>query len=98
MWLLYSLHKINSIKESHRTRNLNVQYLVLFKNPRDQTVVDFLSRQAYPNNRQFLLDSFKDATVNPHGYLFMDFTQQCPDELRVRTDIFNPNGVTVYKQ
>ena len=28
----------------HRTRNLNVQYLVLFKNPRDQTVVDFVGR------------------------------------------------------
>ena len=82
----------------HRTRNLNVQYLVIFKNPRDQTVVDFLARQAYPNNRQFLLDSFKDATTMPHGYIFLDFTQQCPDDLRVRTDIFNPNGVTVYKQ
>ena len=82
----------------HRTRNLNVQYLVLFKNPRDKTVIDFLARQAYPNNRKFLMDSFKDATVNPHGYLFLDFTQQCPDELRVRSDIFNQSGITVYKQ
>ena len=83
---------------SHRTRNLNVQYLVIFKNPRDQTVVDFLARQAYPNDRMFLIDSFRDATSTPHGYLFLDFTQQCPDDLRVRTDIFNTNGVTVYKQ
>jgi len=82
----------------HRTRNLNVQYLVLFKNPRDQTVVDFVSRQAFPNNRNFLIDSFQDATKIPHGYLFIDFTQQCPDDLRVRTDIFNPLGMTVYKQ
>ena len=46
---------------SHRTRNLNVQYLVIFKNPRDQTVVDFLARQAYPNDRMFLIDFFQDA-------------------------------------
>lgn len=83
---------------NHRTRNLNVHYLVLFKNPRDQTVVDFVSRQAFPQNKKYLIDSYQDAVQNPHGYLFIDFTQQCPDELRVRTDIFNPHGTTVYKQ
>ena len=82
----------------HRTRNLNVQYLVLFKNPRDQTVVDFVSRQAFPNNRKFLIEAFQDATKEAHGYLFLDFTQSCPDEHRVRTNIFNPRGNTVYKQ
>ena len=81
----------------HRTRNLNVQYLVLFKNPRDQTVIDFVSRQAFPNNKKFLIDAFHDATSKPHGYLFLDFTQQCDDDLRVRTDIFSDN-VTIYKQ
>jgi energy-coupling factor transporter ATP-binding protein EcfA2 len=80
----------------HRTRNLNVQYLVLFKNPRDQTVVDYVSRQAFPNNRNFLIDAFQDAAKNAHGYLFIDFTQSCPDDLRVRTDIFNKQ-VTIYK-
>ena len=83
----------------HRTRNLNVHYLVIFKNPRDNTVIDYLARQAYPSNRVFLIDAFKDATLDkPHGYLFLDFTQACPDLLRVRSDIFNPNGVVVYKQ
>ena len=83
----------------HRTRNLNVHYLVLFKNPRDSTIINFIARQAYPTKPQFLFDSFKDATLgNPHGYLFMDFTQECPENFRVRTDIFNPNGFVVYKQ
>ena len=83
---------------NHRTRNLNVHYLVLFKNPRDQTIIDFLARQAFPNNRNYLIESFQDATKDAHGYLFLDFTQTCTDELRVRTDIFNKDGVTVYKQ
>ena len=83
----------------HRTRNLNVHYLVIFKNPRDNTVLDYLARQAYPSNRNFLVDAFKDATNNtPHGYLFLDFTQTCPEEIRVRTNIFNPSGIIVYKQ
>jgi nucleoside-triphosphatase THEP1 len=82
----------------HRTRNLNVQYLVLFKNPRDQTIIDFVSRQAFPNNRKFLIDAFNDATKDAHEYIFLDFTQNCPDELRIRTDIFNDKGIKIYKQ
>lgn len=83
----------------HRTRNLNVHYLVLFKNPRDSTIIEYVARQAYPNNKQFLVDAYYDVTGNkPHAYLFIDFTQACPDELRVRTDLFNPRGIIVYKQ
>jgi predicted kinase len=82
----------------HRTRNLNVQYLTLFKNPRDQTVVDYVARQAFPNNKKYLIDSFHDATRDSHGYLFLDFTQDCAEDYRIRTDIFNKAGVTVYKQ
>ena len=40
----------------------------------------------------------RKATKSAHGYLFLDFTQQCPDDLRVRADIFNAKGETVYKQ
>ena len=83
----------------HRTRNLNVHYLVIFKNPRDSTVIDFVARQAFSFNRKFLIDAYNDAVKNrPYAYLFLDFTQSCPDELRVRTDIFNPSGPTIYKQ
>jgi len=84
----------------HRTRNINTHYLVIFKNPRDKTVIDYVARQAYPQNRKFLMNVFADATTNvPHGYLFLDFTQNCPEDLRVRTDIFNDKeGLVVYKQ
>ena len=83
----------------HRTRNLNVHYLVLFKNPRDGTVIQFIARQAFGSSPHFLVDAYRDATENvPHGYLFLDFTQSCPEELRVRSNIFSPSGVTVYKQ
>jgi GTPase SAR1 family protein len=83
---------------NHRTRNLNVHYLVIFKNPRDATVIDYLARQAYPYNKTFLVDSYRDATKEPHGYLFMDFTQDCSDDRRISTNIFNNKGVTFYKQ
>jgi len=82
----------------HRTRNINTQYLAIFKNPRDRTVIDFLARQAFPANRGFLMDAFQDATHDkPHGYLFLDFTQECPDSHRVRSDILSRSGPTIYK-
>ena len=80
----------------HRTRNLNVHYLVLFKNPRDRTVIGHIARQAYPHNYKCLTQAFQDATNKPNGYLFIDFTQNCPENMRVRTNIFN--GMIVYKQ
>ena len=84
----------------HRTRILNTHYLILFKNPRDGTVIDFVARQAFPQNRKFLMNVFSDITRNTaHSYVFLDFTQECPDDIRVQSDIFNhKEGVLVYKQ
>ena len=82
----------------HRTRNINVHYLVLFKNPRDQTVVEYVARQSFPHDKGFLIDAFHNATSKPHGYIFIDFTQQCSYDVRVKTDIFNMKNITVYKQ
>lgn len=82
---------------NNRTQNLNVHYLALFRNPRDRTAIQYLARQVSPDNPKYLTAAFEDATSNkPHSYLFFDFTQNCPDHLRVRTDIFNT--VTIYKQ
>lgn len=84
---------------NHRTRNLNVHYLVIFRNPRDKTVIDFLGRQVFPQDRGFLSQVFEDVTAgSPHSYIFLDFTQECDDEIRVRGDILNPKGIVVYKQ
>ena len=83
----------------HRTQNLNVHYLCIFRNPRDKTIIDYLARQMFPENRKFLMSAFEDATNNkPHGYLFLDFTQECDDNLRVRTNILREDRIIVYKQ
>lgn len=87
----------NLFTRNSRTRNLNSHYLVVFKNPRDSMTIDYLARQMQPKARKFLMDAFDDATRNkPHGYLFFDFTQQCPDHVRIRTDILDQH--IVYKQ
>ena len=44
------------------------------------------------------MDTFHDATHDKaHGYLFIDFTQECPDSHRVRTDILNRYGPNIYR-
>ena len=71
-----------------RTRSLNTHYYVLFKNPRDKSQVEFLARQILPRNQKALIEIFETATEKAHSYLFLDFTQECPDRLRFRSSLF----------
>lgn len=72
-----------------RTRSLNTHYYVIFKNPRDKLQFEMLSRQIAPHQSKSLTDVYLDATSGSHGYLFIDFTQECPDEYRYRSNILN---------
>ena len=56
-----------------RTISLNTHYVVLFKNPRDASVVDHFARQVVPGRTKFLHEAYADATSKPYGYLFFDF-------------------------
>ena len=75
--------------KEYRTQSLNTHYLVLFKNPRDKSQVNFLARQVEPRRINWLafIDFYEEATKRPHGYLFIDLTQECLDEDRYRTNI-----------
>jgi ABC-type dipeptide/oligopeptide/nickel transport system ATPase component len=78
----------NLFQNGMRSRNLSTHYLVVFKNPRDSLTISTIGRQMgnFP-----LREVFEDATHNkPYGYIFIDFTQECVDDLRVRTNLFQP--------
>ena len=70
-------------KES-QTISLNAHYIVLFKNPRDNTIVTSL---AYPGKIKFLQEAFQDATKLPYHYLFLDLKPYTDEKFRVRTYI-----------
>lgn len=72
-----------------RTRSVNTHYYVIFKNPRDKLQFQAFARQIYPNRMKAIMEVFENATSNAHGYLFLDFTQECPEEHRIRTDILS---------
>lgn len=71
-----------------RDISLNVSYLVLFKNPRDSSQINFLARQIFPRDVSYFKDAFQQATVNPNSYLLIDCVQKTDDELRLLTNIF----------
>ena len=82
-----------------RTISLNAHYVVLFKNPRDVSVVDHLARQVVPGRTKFLHEAYMDATSRPYGYLFFDFKPEGDERIRFRTDILpeeGGGGVVVY--
>ena len=81
-----------------RTRRLNTQYIVLFKNPSDATQVHVIGRQMYPNKPKFLANVNTKATRRPHGYIFIDLRQETPDEYRIRSRILEKEKpMRIYK-
>lgn len=80
-----------------RTISLNCHYMILLNNPRDKSQINFLSRQMFPNNTNFLVECFDDATSHQFGYLFLDFKQSTDNNMRVQTGILPTDTRIVYK-
>lgn len=94
--VVYITQNVFDRSTHHRTISLNAHYLVLFKNPRDKSQVDVLSRQL---KLPSMNHAYQDATSRPHGYLVVDMTPTTPDALRLRTDVFHAptqGGIVVY--
>lgn len=66
----------------------NAHYIIQFKNPLNNTIVNLLATRILPQDRKSFMDIFRRATSKPHGYLFIDGTQQSSELMRFRTDIF----------
>ena len=78
------------------TISLNSHYMVLFKNPRDASQINHLARQMHPNKSKFMVEAYRDATLNPYAYLFVDLKPTTSEEMRLRTNIFNGEFPIVY--
>ena len=79
-----------------RTARVNAHYISLFKSPSDKLQVSTLARQMYPKKSHVLTEAFEDATAEAYNYLFVDLSQDCPEELRLRTNIFPGETTIVY--
>ena len=94
--VLYIIQNIFNNAKNHRALSLNVNYIVLFKNPRDKAQMSNLERQMFPRKPKIFQEVFDDATVYPYSYLLMDFRQDTPENLRLQTKIFPGEAQVVY--
>ena len=82
--------------KENRTMNLNSQYLVLFKNPRDQQQMACLARQMYPGNSGYFMGKYQQATALPYGCLVVDLKQETPEGERLKPgNCQSPSPVTL---
>jgi predicted ATPase len=72
----------------YRTMSLNAHYFFLMKNERDKQQIGILAKQFCPGNTTYVIQSFNEATKNPYSYLMIDFSQESPACLKLRSHIF----------
>ena len=81
-----------------RNLSINAQHIVIFKNPRDKSQIRFFAQQVAPGKVNKFLDVFNYCTKRSYGYLHCDFSQNTPEEIRYKTNIFpDEYPVIVYK-
>jgi hypothetical protein len=80
-----------------RTIALNVKYLILFYNPRDKAQIKYLGSQIYPGKGKILLEAYLNAVNSKKwGYLLLDLTTNCPENMRMRTNILPNESDVIY--
>ena len=55
--------------------------------PRDLRQISTLGAKMIPGKGKFIVEAFQRATKNPWSYLFLDYNQDCPDVVRMRSNI-----------
>ena len=66
----------------------NCDYFCIFKNPRKVNEVRELAKQLTPGSLE-LLNIYTLATKDPYSYLFINLTQECPDNIRYTSHLFD---------
>jgi hypothetical protein len=79
-----------------KTARANSHYLVLMRNPSAQLHVRTLGSQLFPRRLNYFLDSYNDATKEPFTYLLINMHPNAPESLRLSTNIFPNEKITIY--
>ena len=71
-----------------RLVSLNTHYMVIFKSPRDQNSIATIARQMYGKDYKIMVSAYQEATKEKFGYLIVDSKSDTPENIRLRTAIF----------
>jgi len=94
--LLYITQNLYHQGKYSRDMRLNAHYLIIFKSPTFVSQVQHLNRQLFPSHPRFLVEAYKNATITPYSYLFINLHPHCEDELRVRSGILPSENEIIY--
>ena len=94
--VLYLVQNLFFQGKSCRTINLNANYMLLFKSPRDKQQIRVLASQMFPGNVKYFMECFDDATAKKYGFLLVDLKPQTPDDYRLRSGLFPWEWPAVY--
>ena len=86
MSMIFVTQKMFVNDNSFREISGNSSYFVIFKNPRHQSEIRTLASQM---GKKDLVKYYERATEKPHSYLFINLTQQCHDQVRFTSHLFN---------
>lgn len=68
-----------------RQISLNVKYLHIHKNPRENAQILTLARQLSPKSYKWIVEAYHEVTQEPYQCLLIDLTQQREEKLRYRS-------------
>lgn len=69
-----------------RQISLNVKFLHIHKNPRENAQIAFLARQIEPQSYKWIVDAFHKATEAPYSAFLIDLTQERKNLHRFRSN------------
>jgi len=78
-----------------RDISLNTSYVVLFKNPRDQSQITHFARQFAQNRSRDVVDAYYEATKNQFTYLLFDMHMKTPPDIQIRTNVLPGEGYPI---
>ena len=75
-----------------KTISRNAQYIIAFKNPRDQIGLRSLLLQMYPTKWQEVMGVYDECTERPYGYLCFDVHPASRDSMRLVRHLLKHEG------
>ena len=94
--VFYICQNLFNKNKEQRSINLNSHYIIVFKNPRDSSQIIHLAKQMFPGQTRYMQEAYKMATSEPFGYLLVDLKQNTPENLRLRSNIFQKDQQIFY--
>ena len=76
---LFPVHKLA------RQISLNVKFIHIHKNPRENAQIQYLARQLMPYSYKWIVQAYHEATKKPYSCFLIDLTQECAPDLRFRS-------------